>query len=183
MQDDITDGVRWLVQSGYADPSRICIYGASYGGYAALWGLAKTPELYRCGASFAGVSDLQYMLKDSSDTNAAATGRLHLNQIFGTRAARKQILDDVSPLKSAARIRVPVLVAHGKLDRRVPIAHSEKMVAALKERGKQGEWMPMAQEGHGIFHEENQERFFQALFKLFDQTIGHPAPAVKQVNQ
>ena len=85
-------------------------------------------------------------------------------------------------LKSAARIRVPVLIAHGKLDRRVPIAHSEKMVAALKERGKEVQWMPIAQEGHGIFHEENQERFFQALFKLFDRTIGHPVPAAKQVD-
>ena len=78
--------------------------------------------------------------------------------------------------------RVPVLVAHGKLDRRVPIAHSEKMVAALKEGGKEVQWMPMAQEGHGIFHEENQERFFQALFKLLDTTIGHPVRSVGQAD-
>ena len=182
MQDDITDGVRWLVEHGYADPSRICIYGAGYGGYAALWGLAKTPSLYRCGASFAGVSDLQDMLKESSDINALATGRLQLNQIFGTSAARKQVLDDVSPLKSAARIRVPVLIAHGKLDQRVPVAHSEKMVAALKSLGKEVQWMPLAEEGHGIFHEENQERFFQALFKLLDTTIGHPVRSVGQAD-
>lgn len=180
MQDDITDGVRWLVEHGHADPARICIYGASYGGYAALWGLAKTPALYRCGASFAGVSDLQYMLKDDSDTNASATGRLQLNRMFGTSAARKQVLDDVSPLKSAAQFRVPVLIAHGEWDKRVPIEHSEKMVQALKDSEKEVEWLVLREEGHGIFHEDNQERFYQALFKLFDRTIGHPAPLATQ---
>jgi dipeptidyl aminopeptidase/acylaminoacyl peptidase len=180
MQDDITDGVQWLVERGYADPSRICIYGASYGGYAALWGLAKTSGLYRCGASFAGVSDLQYMLRDGSDVNSRATGRLYRNQMFGTSAARKQVLDDVSPLKNAAQFRAPVLIAHGDWDRRVPITHSERMVDALKYRSKEVQWMVLREEGHGIFYEENQERFFQALFNLFDRTIGRPAPAAQQ---
>jgi dipeptidyl aminopeptidase/acylaminoacyl peptidase len=180
MQDDITDGVKWLVENGYADPARICIYGANYGGYAALWGLAKTPSLYRCGASFAGVSDLQYMLKDNSDVNARARGRLYRNRIFGTSAARRQVLDDVSPLKRAAQINVPVLIAHGERDRRVPMAHSEKMVGALKDRQKEVQWMLLRDEGHGIFYEHNQERFFNALFKLFDRTIGHPAPVATQ---
>lgn len=177
MQDDITDGVRWLVEHGHADPARICIYGASYGGYAALWGLAKTPSLYRCGASFAGVSDLQYMLKDDSDVNAHATGRLYLSRIFGTSAARKQVLDHVSPLKNAALFRAPVLIAHGEWDNRVPIRHSEKMVKALENSDKEVEWLELKEEGHGLFHEKNQERFFQALFNLFGRTIGQRAPA------
>lgn len=177
MQDDISDGVRWLVEQGHADPSRICIYGASYGGYAAMWGLAKTPELYRCGASYAGVSDLEYMLKDYSDVNAQATGRLQRNTMFGTSAARKQSLGDVSPLKNAAAITVPVLVAHGEWDRRVPIAHSKKLVSALKKNDKEVEWMELKEEGHGIYHEKNKELFYQALFKLFDRTIGSGAPA------
>ena len=178
MQDDISDGVRWLVEHGHADPSRICIYGASYGGYAALWGLAKTPALYRCGASFAGVTDLQYMFDDGSDVNHRATGRLYRNQIIGPSAANRQVLDNVSPLRHAASFRAPVLIAHGERDGRVPIAHSEKMVDALKENHKEVQSMVLMAEGHGIFHDFNQQRFFQALFKLFDATIGHP-PAVK----
>ena len=181
MQDDITDGVEWLVEHGYADPSRICIYGVGYGGYAALWGLAKTPALYRCGASFGGISDLQTMLKSGRYTQSRATRRLRLNRVFGPGAARKQVLDDVSPLKSAARFRVPVLLAHGDWDGAVPIEHSDKMAEALKSQGKDVQYMVLREEGHFLFHEDSQERFYQALFKLFDRTIGQPAPAVQAI--
>ncbi len=181
MQDDISDGVQWLVERGYADPFRICIYGAGYGGYAALWGLVKTPALYRCGASFGGISDLQTMLKDGPDTKSRSMRRLRLNRVFGPSAARKQILDDVSPLKNAARFRVPVLIAHGDWDSTVPIEHSDKMVDALKSQGKEVQYVVLREEGHKIFREENQERFLQELFKLLDRAIGHPAPAVEEI--
>ena len=177
MQDDITDGVRWLVESGHADPSRICIYGFGYGGYAALWGLVKTPALYSCGVSFAGISDLQIMLKDGRYSQFRSARRLRLNRVFGPSAARKQVLDDVSPLKNAAQFRVPVLLAHGDWDGDVPIEHSEKMADALKAQRKDVQFMVLREEGHGMFHEESQERYFQALFKFFDRTMGHPAPA------
>jgi len=182
MQDDITDGVVWLVEHGYADPDRICIYGASYGGYAALWGLAKTSTLYRCGASFAGVSDLQGLRTDRSDTNYRATGRLLLNRMFGPGPIDKQALDRVSPLKNAAYFRAPVLIAHGEWDVRVRIDHSEKMVDALRDKGKQVEWLRLDEEGHGLYHERNQQRFYQALFKFFDKHIGRPSPAVVKKN-
>jgi dipeptidyl aminopeptidase/acylaminoacyl peptidase len=178
MQDDITDGVHWLIENGYADPARICIFGASYGGYAALWGLVKTPELYRCGASFAGVSDIGLILKDDTDTNSKATGRLALRKMVG-RDQGKQVFDDVSPLRNASRIMAPVLIAHGEWDQRVPIWHSTKMVSALRNSGKEVEWLELEKEGHGIYYEANQELFFTALFKLFDRTIGAGAPAVK----
>ncbi len=177
MQDDITDGVKWLVAQGHADPARICIYGASYGGYAAMWGLVKTPDLYRCGASFAGVSDLKYMLNDRSDVNATPTGRLYRNMMLNASAAGNQMLDDVSPLKNTARIKVPLLIAHGEWDKRVPLSHSEKMVSALKDSEKEFEWIELWKEGHGIYFEQNQQKFYQALFKFFDRHIGHPAPA------
>ena len=172
MQDDISDGVRWLVEQGHADPKRICIYGASYGGYAAMWGLVKTPELYRCGASFAGVSDIAYMLKGDSDVNARATGRLQMNILMGGAGRDKQAFDQVSPLKNAARITAPVLLAHGEWDRRVPIAHGRKMHKALKDANKEVEWMILEKEGHGIYHEDNREKFYGALFKLLERTIG-----------
>jgi dipeptidyl aminopeptidase/acylaminoacyl peptidase len=176
MQDDISDGVRWLVEQGHADPRRICIYGASYGGYAAMWGLVKTPELYRCGASFAGVSDIANMLKDDSDTNARAVGRLYLGIVTGGASSGRQALDQVSPLKHAARITVPVLLAHGEWDRRVPIVHGRKMHKALKDANKEVEWMILEKEGHGIYHEDNREKFYGALFKLLERTIGAGAP-------
>ncbi|MFL6710474.1 MAG: alpha/beta fold hydrolase [Massilia sp.] len=178
MQDDITDGAAWLVANGYADPDRICIYGASYGGYAALWGMVKTPRLYRCGASFAGVSDLRDMFKDRNDINASATARLARDRMFGASAENRQTLDDVSPLKSAARFRAPVLIAHGEWDFRVRIDQSEKMVDALQDKGKDVEWLVLRKEGHGIFLESNQKRYFEALFKFFDKHLGRQPFAV-----
>src|SRR5205823_6513944 len=99
MEDDITSGVRWLIEKHIADPDRVCIYGASYGGYAALWGLIKTPELYRCGISLAGVSDIEYMLTDDSDVNDSAIGRLLRRTTIGDLKTHKQQFDGVSPLK------------------------------------------------------------------------------------
>ncbi|CUI06780.1 S9 family peptidase [Massilia antarctica] len=176
MQDDISDGVRWLVEQGHADPRRICIYGASYGGYAAMWGLVKTPELYRCGASLAGVSDIANMFKDNSDTNADPRGRLELGILTGRAKTGKQVFDQVSPLKNAARITAPVLLAHGEWDQRVLIAHGRKMHKALKDANKEVEWMILEKEGHGIYHEDNREKFYGALFKLLERTIGPGAP-------
>lgn len=176
MQDDISDGVRWLSEQGYADPRRICIYGAGYGGYAAMWGLAKTPELFRCGASYSGVSDIGYMLKDNSILNARATGRLNRGILIGDAKNDKQKFEQVSPLRNAERITAPVLLAHGELDRLVPIEHSRKMLKALKENNKQVEWMMLEEERDWILHEKNQEKFYSALFDLLDRTIGPRAP-------
>lgn len=176
MQDDITAGAQWLVSEGIADPARMCVYGASYGGYAALWALAKTPNLFRCGISFAGVSDLNYMFKDDSDVNDRALGRLFRRKTIGDpRALRKQF-DEVSPLKHAAQIKAPLLIAHGDRDGRVPIEHSEKMVEALKETGKAYEWVVLKGEGHGIGKPENQQLFFRALFAFLAKNTGTPLP-------
>jgi dipeptidyl aminopeptidase/acylaminoacyl peptidase len=163
MQDDITAGARWLADQGIADARRICIYGASYGGYAALWGVVKTPELYRCGVSFAGVSDLSLMFKDDSDVNDDSFGRLFRRRTVGDPAADEKLFDEVSPLKGAAKIQVPMFIAHGNLDARVPIVHSEKMVQALKANGKQVEWMPLPGERHGLGRDAARQRLQRAL--------------------
>jgi len=177
MQDDITAGVRWLVDRGYADARRICIFGGSYGGYAALWGLAKTPDLYRCGVSLAGVSDIEHMLKDDSDVNAKAVGRMLRRATIGELDnSGKQRFDDVSPLKNVARIKVPVLIAHGSRDARVPISHGERMVAALKQNGKDYEWLELDGEGHSLAREQNQLRFYQALFAFLERNLGKAPP-------
>jgi len=174
MQDDITAGAQWLAAQGIADGRRICIYGGSYGGYAALWAAVKTPELFRCVASFAGVSDLSLMFKAESDVNTDTFGRLFQLRTIGDPAQAEQLFDEVSPLKGAARIQVPVLLAHGDHDARVPIVHSEKMVQALKANGKTFEWIPLPGEKHGISREAARERFYGALF---DFLARNTAPA------
>jgi len=171
MQDDITAGVQHLVDRKIADPRRICIVGASYGGYAALWGLVKTPTLYRCGVSFAGVSDIAYMLRDDSDSNDSATGREIQRARIGDKRSAEERFDSVSPLKQVHRIRSPVLVMHGREDRRVPIAHSERMVGALKASGKEYEWLSFPGEGHGLSLLANRRTYYDRLLTFLAQHL------------
>lgn len=179
MQDDVTAGVEYLIAKGIADPKRICIYGASYGGYAALWGLVKTPDIYRCGISFAGVSDLEYMFNDSSDSNSNKIAREVMRLRIGDAKLNKEKFDQVSPLKHAEKIVAPVLLMHGELDKRVPISHSEKMKKALEEQHKTVEWKIFEKEGHGLSYVSNQEIFFTTLLGFLDKYIGpgEPKPA------
>ncbi len=172
MQDDITDGVNHLVRQGIADPRRICIYGASYGGYAALWGLVKTPELYRCGVSFAGVVDLEYMFSDNSDVNDSKLGREFSRLTIGDPKRSKEQFAAVSPLKQAHRIQAPLLLMHGAEDRRVPIAHSKLLMKELTLHGKPFEWHEFEQEGHGLGLVRNERIYYEKLIKFLDQHIG-----------
>ncbi|HYE26704.1 MAG TPA: alpha/beta fold hydrolase [Allosphingosinicella sp.] len=148
MQDDLDDGVAWLVGQGMIDPKRVCIAGASYGGYAALWGAIRNPEIYRCAISMSGVTDVRAMLKyDSKIIVASRYSKLWRRRVEGEE---KRDLAAVSPLQQAARLRVPVLIAHGELDSNVPVDQSRQMVKALKARGAsvQSAFYPKA--GHGF---------------------------------
>lgn len=177
MQDDISAGVRHLIKQGIVDPERICIVGASYGGYAALWGLVKTPELYRCGVSFAGVTDIGHMARDGSDRNGNKVVReLSLMYIGDTRAEQEKF-DQVSPLKHANLIKAPVLLMHGDEDERVPISHSEKMKQALEVSGKQVEWMRFEQAGHGLLDPAHLKRYYETMLTFLDKHIGKSAVA------
>jgi dipeptidyl aminopeptidase/acylaminoacyl peptidase len=176
MQDDITDGVMYLVAQKIADPARICIYGASYGGYAALWGVIKTPDLYKCGVSFAGVSDLGSMLSHSiMDDSTAASRESHRVRIGDPEEARAQ-LDEVSPLKHAAQVRVPLLIAYGEEDQRVLPSQSKDMVKALRDLGKTVAWMPFEGAGHGFFWTRDELRYYAVLLAFFKRYIGDPDP-------
>jgi dipeptidyl aminopeptidase/acylaminoacyl peptidase len=177
MQDDVTAGAQWLAEQGIADPRRMCIYGGSYGGYATLWALVKTPRLFRCGASIAGISDLGLFLAGDTDIGKRETGRLYLLRTVGNAQEDAARLDEVSPLRHAGAIEVPVLLAHGNLDRRVPIIHSERMLEALKASGKQVEWLLLRGEQHGFAHPENRELFYNALFAFLARNTAAPAPA------
>jgi dipeptidyl aminopeptidase/acylaminoacyl peptidase len=174
MQDDITDGVMHLIEQKIADPARICIYGGSYGGYAALWGVIKTPDLYKCGASFAGVSDLSTMLAGSIFDDSTAVSREISRLRVGDPKEMKPQLDEVSPLIHADKVRVPLFIAHGEQDTRVLASQSKDMVKALQQLSKSVEWMPLEGVGHGFFWVRDEVRYQRALLAFLKRHIGEP---------
>jgi dienelactone hydrolase len=176
MQDDVTAGVKAMIARGVADPQRICIFGGSYGGYAALWGLVKTPTLYRCGISFAGVSDIGEMFTDWSDTNDDEVGKEFTRFAVGDVDTMAAQFDAISPEKHADQIQVPVLLAHGMSDHRVPPGHSRRMEAALEKAHKSVEshWYPG--EGHGLSTVHDLKDFNAALLDFLDRNIGPTSP-------
>ncbi len=176
MQDDITDATRWAIQQGIADPKRICLYGASYGGYASLMGAAKEPELYRCVAGYVGVYDLPTMHADG-DIRDSASGRTYLNEWVGP----KQDVASVSPSRLAGRIKAPVFLAAGGEDERAPIQHTEMMEKALRNAGTPVEAVYYPTEGHGFYKLENEREFYGKLLSFFHRHLGGRAPVVVAV--
>lgn len=172
MQDDITAGVRYLVDQKIADPHRICIVGASYGGYAALWGLVQTPDLYKCGVSLAGVSDLEKELRLDSDISKSAVQREYARSRIGDPALMKTAFDAVSPLQHADRIKAPLLLAHGKLDERVPVSQGREMYDRMRALHKDVRWLEFDDEKHTLWHIQNQRDYYEAVFDLLERTIG-----------
>ncbi|MEB1527874.1 alpha/beta hydrolase family protein [Xanthomonas sp. WHRI 7945] len=167
MQDDVTDATRWAIQQGIADAGRICLYGASYGAYASLMGVAKEPSLYRCAAGYVGVYDLP-MMYVKGDIQTRASGEAYLHEWLGPRDA----LAAVSPVNLADRIKVPVFLAAGGEDERAPIAHSKKMEAALKRVGVPVETLYMPTEGHGFYTEEHQREYYTRLLAFLSRSLG-----------
>jgi len=172
MQDDITDGVRHLIKEGITDPARVCIVGASYGGYAAMWGAIKTPELYRCAVSFAGVSDLADMLSSDFRNDSTPFSREILRDRVGDPDKDRSALDEVSPLKHADRLRIPIFIAHGSMDRRVLPSQSRAMVEALKRAGQPVESMWFDEEEHGLTSTKSRVRYYTALLEFLDRHLG-----------
>jgi dipeptidyl aminopeptidase/acylaminoacyl peptidase len=174
MQDDITAGVQHLISSGIADRRRICIQGASYGGYAAVWGLIKTPDLYRCGISAAGVSDIAQLYSDSSDSTKISREVARFR--VGDEQRERARLDAVSPLRHADRIRAPLLLIHGDEDIRVPITHSKRLMKAMDKADRPYEWLLLKNDGHGV-SVGNAEMFQNRVLDFIDRHIGPDAGA------
>jgi|JI7StandDraft_1071085.scaffolds.fasta_scaffold01084_16 dipeptidyl aminopeptidase/acylaminoacyl peptidase len=160
MQDDLDDGMDWLVKQGIADPARVCIVGSSYGGYAALWGVIRNPERYRCGASFAGVTDWRSQLKYDSRSLKSRYAREWQGRVQGDKDFN---LDTVSPVKLAANLQKPVLLTHGDDDTNVPFSQYKSFVAALKKAGKSVETHVYEGEGHGFEDPENEKDWLNRL--------------------
>lgn len=165
MQDDITDGVRWLVAEGIADPGRIAIVGASYGGYAALMGVIKTPHLFQCAISFAGVTNL-FDLVNSADKDSYVT------RLVGDKFKQGDDLRYNSPLFRAEDVGAPIMLLHGFLDGIVPYDHSEDMETRLKSAGKDVEFVTMSHSGHGLNDYEDRIQFYTEQRRYIRNCLG-----------
>jgi dipeptidyl aminopeptidase/acylaminoacyl peptidase len=176
MQDDVTDGVKWAIEQGIADPKRVCIYGGSYGGYATMMGLAKDPDLYACGVNYVGVTDLDLFVNASwSDTAYSAYMRNEMKDTLGdwSNESDRANMKKVSPVTLASRIKAPVLMAYGASDVRVIPEHGFRMRTAMEHEGKHPEWIIADGEGHGYRDLANQVMFYGAMEKFLDKNIGH----------
>lgn len=173
MQDDIEDATRWAIAAGIADPDRIAIIGVSFGGYAALFALGHNPELYRCGVSFAGVTDWMEIFAEGARRSELALARAYWIEKVGDPEGDEERLRAASPVNFADRITAPVLLVHGRGDRNVPVAQTRAMIAALKRVGRAPESLLLSNEGHTFADEKSR---VQAFTRLLDFLAMHLAP-------
>ena len=169
MQDDITDGVNYLVEQGIADPKRVAIYGGSYGGYATLAGLAFTPDLYACGVDYVGVSNLFTFLQTIPPYWKPMLEMMY--EMVGNPEDLKEQFEQTSPALQADKIKAPLLIAQGAKDPRVNIAESDQIVEALRQHGVEVEYLVKENEGHGFHNEENRFEFYEAMERFLDEHL------------
>jgi dipeptidyl aminopeptidase/acylaminoacyl peptidase len=168
MQDDITDATLWAIEQGIADKDKTCIYGASYGGYATLAGLTKTPELFACGFSFVGVYDLELMY-EKGDTQERRSGRNVLERYIGRDPEE---LKARSPINFVSKITKPLFIAHGEQDVRAHVDHFHALRKRLISENIPFEELLTPKEGHGFYKHENRVEYAEKLLKFFDEHIG-----------
>jgi dipeptidyl aminopeptidase/acylaminoacyl peptidase len=170
MQDDVTDGVKAMIERGIADPRRICIVGGSYGGYAALAGAAFTPDLYACAASINGISDLPAMLGDAEkrggeESNLLAYWRSHIGSIHDPALVAR------SPVRFASAVQAPVLLIHGLDDTVVPIMQSQLMANALEDAGKPYGFAKLEGEDHWLSRSETRVRVLKEIERFLGKFL------------
>ena len=168
MQDDLTDATRWAIDEGITEAGKVCLYGASYGGYSALMSAVKEPDLYACTAGYVGVYDLDLMLK-KGDIQRRDYGVKYIREAICKDDAqcRKQ-----SPITYIDALKADVMIIHGALDQRVPVAHAELLMAELDRLGKPYESMIKSKEGHGFRGVDNNVELFERLLAFLSKNIG-----------
>lgn len=175
MQDDIADGVKWVIDHKGANPDRICTFGASYGGYAALMQVIRFPELYKCAIGYVGVYDLALMSK-VGDIQERKSGRRYLDRVLGSDPA---VLAANSPARNIDKIKVPVFLAAGSIDQRVPIDQFKALRNAMESKGVKVETMVADGEGHGFYSVDNRTQLYERIEAFLKKYIGDgSAPAV-----
>jgi dipeptidyl aminopeptidase/acylaminoacyl peptidase len=178
MQDDLADAAQWAIDQKLADPQRICIAGASYGGYATLMGLVRNPELFRCGFQWVGVTDPAAMFDRSRTDIESSWANFDLRQLIGDPVKDADLLARNAPTKLAAQIKQPLLMAYGAEDRRVEAQQGVDMKRALEAAGHTGlEWVVYPNEGHGWRSLETNKDFWGRVERFLARHIGGPAPA------
>jgi len=170
MQNDLTDAVEFAIGQGWADRERVAIYGGSYGGYAALAGVAFTPDLYRCAVDIVGPSNLKTLIETIPPYWQPQIALFH--QRVGNPETDAEFLWSRSPLSRAASIKTPLLIAQGANDPRVKQAESEQIVAALRDAGIDYEYMLFPDEGHGFAKPENRLKFYAAAERFLARHLG-----------
>jgi dipeptidyl aminopeptidase/acylaminoacyl peptidase len=168
MQDDKTDATHWAIEQGIADPERICIYGGSYGGYAAGMGIAKEPDLYRCAVGYVGVYDMQ-MMYTRGDIKDRDSGTNFLEEALG---GGRENLQSRSPNRLVEKIKAPILLVAGGEDVRAPEEHSKVFYDALKRAGRVAEFYVDEDEGHGFYKVDSRRAFYSRVLAWFDRHIG-----------
>ena len=167
MQTDLSDGVRALAAKGVIDPKRVCIVGASYGGYAALAGATLDTGVYRCAVSDAGISDL-HKLVASMDNSFDDEGERFWDRFLGVKDADDPKLDAISPIKHIDKVSIPILLIHGRDDTRVPFAQSQDMADALKAAGKPVEFVTLESEDHFLSRSATRLQMLEATVKFLE---------------
>ncbi len=173
IQRDIADATRWAIANGIADPQRIAIFGISFGAYSAVMNAMLEPELYRCAVGVSGVYDLPLML-ESGDVRRRAAGRAFLQQAIGDDPAA---LERNSPVQNAARIAVPLFIAHGTLDVRAPVAHARELRDAMAAQGRPVEYLENAHEGHGFYDVDNRTQLYERVLAFVGRHLAVAPPA------
>ncbi len=176
MQNDLSDGVKWAIAQGIADAGRVVISGASYGGYAAMAGLAYSPELYCAGINYVGVTDIEILIPKEARPSQMYWRDTRLGKLSNP-VDRKRI-HDTSPVHFAERVNVPLLMAYGKNDPRVHIDHGFDMERALKKAGKNFEMIIEKDEGHGFRTEETSIAFFTRVDAFLKKNVPPPGGRV-----
>ncbi|WP_374581800.1 alpha/beta hydrolase family protein [Pseudoduganella sp.] len=170
IMDDLVDGVKWVSTQGEVDGNRACVFGASFGGYAALMLAAREPNLFKCAIGYAGVYDLPYIYKEDKSTTSRRTANWYKKFI----GEDKEELERFSPVAQVAKIKAPVFLIHGGKDHIVSKEHAFRMRDALTAAGKAPEWMYIDYEGHGFYDTENATAVYEKLEAFLNRHIGKP---------
>ncbi len=173
MQDDLTDSLQLLVNKGYVDPARVCIVGASYGGYAALAGAAFTPDLYQCAVSVNGVSDLAEMLRtEKRDHGKSSWVVNYWEASMANGSASKEILNAISPINHVEKIKAPVLLIHGQNDEIVPVRQSKAMYKKLNGQDKEVVYKELKHESHYLESNETRLEMLESMVAFVEKYLG-----------